>query len=125
MSRFVKTYVVIGHAVPSDLINEKKKTNFNKNTIVFVWYSHLRSKTESVTVRKSTTGIMEDTRTVYFPLEVCRCIGVLGDNDIGMATTVFMNVTDGIVNVRNYLYGAFECAVLGSHAFGGRWTKGQ
>lgn len=87
--------------------------------------SHLRSKTESVAVGKSGAGIMEDTRTVYLSLEMHRCAGVLGDDNIGMTATVFVNVADGIVDVRNHLYGAFECAVLDSHAFGSGRTEGQ
>lgn len=68
---------------------------------------------------------MEDARTVYLSLEMLRCVGVFGDNNIGMTATVFMNVIDGIVDVRNYFYGTFECAVFGTHAFSWGWTKGQ
>lgn len=98
---------------------------FNERRLVLSWGSHLRSKTESVTVGKSGAGIMEDTRTVYFSLEMHRCASVLGDDNIGMAATVFINVADGIIDVRNHLYGAFECTVFRSHAFGGGRTEGQ
>jgi len=68
---------------------------------------------------------MEDTRTVHLSLKMRRCAGMFGDNNIGMATTIFMNVADGVVDIRNHFYGALECAVLDSHAFGGRRTKCQ
>ena len=95
----------------------------NKNTNF--WRSYFRSKTESIAICESSTGIMEDTCTIHLPLKVCRCAGVLGDNNIGMVTTVFMNMADGVIDIGNHFYGAFKCTIFGSHAFGGRRTESQ
>lgn len=116
---------MIGHALSSDLIDKTTFLFFNKNTSFVLGVPYLCSKTESIAVCESGAGVMEDTRTVYLPLEMHRCAGVLGDNNISVTATVFMYVADGIVDVRNYFYGTFECAVLGSHTFSGGWTEGQ
>jgi len=50
---------------------------------------------------------MENTRTIHFPLEMLGCVSVLGNNDIGMTAAIFMNVVDSVIDVGDYLYGAF------------------
>lgn len=87
--------------------------------------TYLSSKAESITVRESGAGIMEDTRTVYLPLEVRRRVGVLGYDHISMTAAVFMNMIDSVIDIRDYFYGALECAVFGSHTFGGGWAESQ
>lgn len=61
--------------------------------------SHLCSKTESVAIRKSGTGIVEYTRTIHLSLEVHRCVGVLGNDSFRVITTVFMNVIDSVIDI--------------------------
>lgn len=61
--------------------------------------AHLGAKTESVSIGKSGTGIVENTGAVDFSLEVRCTVVILGNDGIRMSTAVFVNVIYRVVDV--------------------------
>lgn len=61
--------------------------------------THLGTKTESITIGESSTGIVKNARTVHFSLEIGGSFFILGNNAIRMSTAIFVNMIYCILDV--------------------------
>ena len=87
--------------------------------------AHLRPQAQTEPVGEPRAGVVEDAGGVHGAEELLGVVGVLGDDDVGVAGAVLVDVVDGLLQAADQLDGAGEAAVLEGELGGLRRPEGE